>query len=60
MICTFSSDTDLAISPWVMRIKARTNMWDMTAEHAFSCCGDELQRSVNESGHLDNAKHIAS
>jgi len=32
----------------------------MTAEHAFSCCCEELKRSVDESGHLDDAKQIAS
>jgi len=32
----------------------------MIAGHAFSCLGDELTRSVNESGRLDDAKQIAS
>jgi hypothetical protein len=32
----------------------------MTAEHAFSCLCDELKRSVDESGRLDDAKQIAS
>jgi hypothetical protein len=32
----------------------------MTAEHAFSCFCDELKCSVDESGHLDAAKQIAS
>jgi len=32
----------------------------MTAEHAFSCLCDELKRSVNKSGHLDDAKQIVS
>jgi hypothetical protein len=32
----------------------------MTAEHAFSCLCDKLKRSVDESGRLDDTKHIAS
>jgi hypothetical protein len=32
----------------------------MTAEHAFGCLYDELKRSVDESGRLDDVKHIAS
>jgi len=30
----------------------------MTAEHAVICLWDELKRSVDESGHLDDAKQI--
>jgi hypothetical protein len=32
----------------------------MTAENAFSCHCDELKHSIDESGSLDDAKHIAS
>jgi len=32
----------------------------MTAEHAFSYLCDEFKHSVNESGHLDDAKQIVS
>jgi len=32
----------------------------MTAEHAFSCLCDELKRSVEESGCLEDAKQIVS
>jgi len=32
----------------------------MTAEHAFSCLCDELKRSVEESGRLDDVRQIAS
>jgi len=32
----------------------------MTAEQAFSCLCDELKRSIDESGHLDDAKQIVS
>jgi hypothetical protein len=32
----------------------------MTAEHGFSCLCDEHKRSDDESGHLDDAKQIAS
>jgi hypothetical protein len=31
----------------------------MTAEHAFSFLCDKLKLSVDESGHLDDAKQIA-
>ena len=56
----FSLDTDSATSSRGTRTRARTNEWDMTAEHAFSCLCDELKRSVDESGRLDDAKQIAS
>jgi len=32
----------------------------MTAEHALSCLCNELKRSVDESGPLDDAKQIVS
>jgi hypothetical protein len=32
----------------------------MTAEHAFICLCDELKRSLDESGRLDDATQIAS
>jgi len=32
----------------------------MTAEHTVSCLCDELKRSVDESGSLDDSKQIAS
>jgi len=32
----------------------------MTAEHAFSCLCDELKRSVDQSGRLDDDMQIAS
>jgi len=32
----------------------------MTAELAFSCLCDEFKRSVDKSGHLDDAKKILS
>ena len=32
----------------------------MTAEYAFRCLFDELKRSVDESGRLDDAKTIIS
>jgi len=56
----FSVDTNSAMSSRGTRTGVRTNEWDMTAEHAFICLYDELQRSVDESGRLDDAKHIAS
>jgi len=56
----FSLDTDPAMSSRGTRTRARTNEWDMTAEYAFGCLCDELKRSVDESGRLDNAKQIAS
>jgi len=56
----FSLDTDSATSSRGTRTRARTNEWDMTAEHAFSCLCDELKRSVDDSGRLDDAKPIAS
>ena len=58
--CVHSLDTDPATSSWGARPSARTNKWDMTAEHALSCLCDELTRSVDESGRLDDAKQIAS
>jgi len=56
----FSLDTDSLRSSQGTRTSARTNQWDMTAEHAFSCLCDELKRSVDESGRLNDAKQIAS
>jgi len=49
----FALDSDPAMSSWSTRAGARTNEWDMTAEHAFSCLCDELQPLVDESGHWD-------
>jgi len=54
----FSLDTNPAMSSRRSRTRARTNEWDMTAEHALSRHCDELQHSVDKSGHLDNTKHI--
>jgi hypothetical protein len=56
----FSSDINPAMSSGVTRTRARTNEWDMTAEHAFSCLCDKLKHSVDESGLLDDADRIAS
>jgi len=56
----FSLDPDSATSSRGTRTRARTNDWDMTAEHAFSCLCDELKRSVDQSGRLDDDMQIAS
>jgi len=56
----FSFDTDSAMSLRGKRTTATSNEWDMTAEHASSCLCDELQRSVDKSGRLEDAKQIAS
>jgi len=56
----FSLDTDPAMSSRGTRTRTWTNKWDMAAEHAVSCLCDELKRSVNESGRLDDAKQISS
>jgi len=56
----FLSDTKPAMSSRGTRTRARTNEWDMTAQHAFRCLCDELKRSLNESGCLDDAKPISS
>jgi len=56
----FSLGTDPVTSSRGTRTRARTNERDMTAEHAFSCLCDELKRSVDESGCLDDVKQIAS
>jgi len=56
----FSLDTDPATSSRSTRTGARTNKCDMTAEHACNCLCDELKCSVDESGHLDDAKQIVS
>jgi hypothetical protein len=60
MNLAFSLDTDSATSSRGTRTRARTNKWDMTAEHALSCHCDGLKCSVDESGRLDDAKQIAS
>jgi len=60
MNCGFSLDTDPWSSSWGTDTSARSNEWDMTAEHGFSCLCDELKCSVDESGHLDDAKQIAT
>jgi len=60
MYCAFSSDTDPAMSSRGTRTRARTNEWDLTAEHPVSCLCDELKRSVDESGHLDDAKQMVT
>jgi len=60
MNCEFSVDTDPATSSLDTRTRARTNVWDMTAEHSLSCLCDELTHSVDESGCLDDARQIAS
>lgn len=52
----FWLDHDPATSSRVTRMRARTNKWDMPAEHAFSCACDELKCAVDESKYLDNAK----
>jgi len=56
MHCAVSLDTDPATWSRGTRTRARTTEWDMTAEHAVSCLCDELKRSVDESGRLDDAK----
>jgi len=56
----FSLDTDPVTSSQGTITRARTNECDITAEHAFSCLCDELKRSVDESGRLDNAKQHVS
>ena len=56
----FSLDTDPATLQQGARTSARTNEWEMTAQHAFSSLCDELKHSVDESGGLDNAKNIVS
>jgi hypothetical protein len=56
----FPLHTDPATSLWGARTRAVTIEWDMTAEHAFSCLCDELKHSIDESGRVDDAKHIAS
>jgi len=53
-------DTNSGTSSRGTRTRARSNEWDMTAEHAFSWLCDELKHSVNKSGCLDDAKQIAS
>jgi len=60
MTSAFSLDTEPATSSRGTRTRARTNDWDMTKEHAFSCLCDEPKHSVDESGLLDDAKQIAS
>jgi len=56
----FALDTDPARSLRGKRTRARTNEWDTTAEHPFSCLFDELKCSVDESGCLDDAKQLVS
>jgi hypothetical protein len=55
-----SLDTEPATSLRGTSTRARTKEGDITAEHAFSCLCDELKRSVDKSGPLDDAKQIAS
>jgi hypothetical protein len=56
---SFSLGTDPATWSRGTRTRARTNEWDMTAEHAFSCLCDELKCSVDDAGCLDDAKQSA-
>ena len=60
MYRAFSLDTNPAISSLGTRTWARTNEWDMTVGHAFSCLCDQLKHSVDESGSLDDAKQVVS
>jgi len=60
MNCAFSLDPDPVMSLRGTRTSARTCQWDMTAVDALSCLWYELKRSVDKSGHLDDAKQIVS
>jgi len=57
---SISLATHPATSSLGTRCRARTNVCDVTAEHAVSCLSDELRCSVDESPHLDDAKQIVS
>jgi len=56
----FFLDTNPAMSLRGTSTRARTQMSDMTAEHAVSCLCYKLKHSVDESGRLDDAKQIVS
>ena len=56
----FSLHIDPATSLRGTRTRGMTNERDMPAEHAFSWLCDELKCSVDESGRMDDAKHIVS
>jgi len=58
--CAFCFDTDPAMSSQGTRTGVRTNEWDITAEQTFSCLCNELKRSVDKSGRLDDTTQIAS
>jgi len=60
MNCAVSLDTNPVTSLQGTRTRARTNEWDVTAEHALSCLCDERKCSVDQSGLLDDAKQIVS
>jgi len=60
IIRAFCLNTDPAMSCQGTKTGARTNEWDLTAEHAVSCLCDEVKLSVNESGWLDDAEQIVS